>query len=82
MRRIYSQKKMNLPRIYFNDIEIKWESLLYQIETYFFLSCQRKYKKTNRGFNKLLIQIFYVLAWHNFRSSDKVKLLGENATLI
>ena len=33
----HTTKKMNLPRTYFNNMEIKWESLLYQIKTYILL---------------------------------------------
>ena len=47
---------------------------------YFFRCCQRKNKKITKGFNKILIQIFYIQVCHIFRSSDKVKSLGNNAT--
>ena len=68
---------MNVPRGYFSNMKMKWESLLYQIKT--FRSCQRKNKKTTNGFNKILIQNF---SCYIFRSSDKVKSSENNTTLI
>lgn len=62
-------------------MEIKWESLPYQIKTNFFRSCQRKNEKTTKEFNKMLIQIFVILVWYIFRLSDKVKPLGNTANI-
>ena len=64
-------KKMNLPRVYFNNTELKWESLLYQTKTNIFLDLVPK------EFNMILIQIFYILVCYIFRLSGKVKLLGK-----
>ena len=49
---------------------------------FLFRSCQRKNKNTTKGFNMILIQIFYILVCYIFRLLDKVKTLGNNATLI
>ena len=49
---------------------------------YFFRSCQRKNKKITKGFNMILIQIFYIVVCYIYRSSDKVKALAKNATLL
>ena len=62
-------------------MELKWESLPYQIITNFFRSCQRKNEKTTKEFNKMLIQIFVILVWYIFRLSDKVKPLGNTANI-
>ena len=83
----YLPNKPNMPYFSYSEENEPFERLFQQNgiltlpnkNSYLFRSCQRKNKKTTKGFNMILIQNFYILVCYICRILNKVR---HSATLI